>query len=260
MSPLLVGFFRVAIAAPCLCLAARWLGGPHPGADRGDRGRLLVAGVAMGAFQAFYFWGVAKTSVAVGSLVAICSAPALHHGPGRRCCSGSASTAGPGPLCWPGSRAPRCSRSGPTGSAASAGLPGRRGAGARRRALVRHLRGDGEGRRPSRGAADRRRADLLDRGAHAPPACSSWSGRWPTRAAWALLAYLGVVPTAVAYVLYVLGLRTTRVAVSGVLTLVGAPDGDAPRRPVLRGPARARSARSAPALLLSAVLGLTTRR
>ena len=28
MSPLLVGLIRVAIAAPCLCLAARWLGGP----------------------------------------------------------------------------------------------------------------------------------------------------------------------------------------------------------------------------------------
>ena len=27
MSPLAVGFLRVAIAAPCLCLAAVWLGG-----------------------------------------------------------------------------------------------------------------------------------------------------------------------------------------------------------------------------------------
>jgi DME family drug/metabolite transporter len=38
--------------------------------------------------------------------------------------------------------------------------------------------------------------------------------------AWALLAYLGVVPTALAYVLYVAGLRTTPVTVSSVLTLV----------------------------------------
>ena len=28
MSPLLVGLIRVAVAAPCLCLAARWLEGP----------------------------------------------------------------------------------------------------------------------------------------------------------------------------------------------------------------------------------------
>jgi DME family drug/metabolite transporter len=32
--------------------------------------------------------------------------------------------------------------------------------------------------------------------------------------------YLGVVPTAAAYILYVLGLRTTPVTVSGVVTLV----------------------------------------
>ncbi|MGH7358144.1 MAG: EamA family transporter, partial [Candidatus Rokuibacteriota bacterium] len=75
VSPLLVGFFRVAIAAPLLCVAGRSLGGPIRVADRGDRVRLLVAGLAMGAFQVFYFAGVAKTSVAVGSLVAICSAP-----------------------------------------------------------------------------------------------------------------------------------------------------------------------------------------
>ena len=49
--------------------------GPIRVADRGERVRLLVAGLAMGAFQVFYFAGVAKTSVAVGSLVAICSAP-----------------------------------------------------------------------------------------------------------------------------------------------------------------------------------------
>ena len=77
MSPLLVGFLRVAIAAPCLCLAARWLGGPIRLPERGDRGHLLVAGLAMGVFQACYFLGVAKTSVAVGSLIAISSAPLL---------------------------------------------------------------------------------------------------------------------------------------------------------------------------------------
>jgi drug/metabolite transporter, DME family len=77
MSPLLVGFLRVAIAAPCLCLAARSLAGPIRLPGRGDGARVLVAGLAMGAFQACYFWGVAKTSVAIGSLIAICSAPLL---------------------------------------------------------------------------------------------------------------------------------------------------------------------------------------
>lgn len=44
---------------------------------------------------------------------------------------------------------------------------------------------------------------------------------WPSAdaRAWTLLAYLGVVPTAVAYILYVVGLRTTPVTLSGILTL-----------------------------------------
>ena len=69
MSPLIVGFLRVAIAAPCLWLTARWLGGPIRIASRRDWTRLLVAGIAMGMYQPFYFWGVAMTSVAVGSLI-----------------------------------------------------------------------------------------------------------------------------------------------------------------------------------------------
>jgi drug/metabolite transporter, DME family len=76
---------------------------------------------------------------------------------------------------------------------------------------------------------------------------------------WALLVYLGVVPTCAAYILYVLGLRTTRVTVSGVLTLVE------PLTATLLGvfffgdrlgPVGALGA----ALLISAVLGLTIRR
>src|SRR4249919_1948415 len=77
MSPLIVGLLRVAIAAPFLWLAARWLAGPIRIGSRGDWKRFLVAGVAMGVYQPLYFWGVAMTSVAVGSLIAICSAPLL---------------------------------------------------------------------------------------------------------------------------------------------------------------------------------------
>ena len=45
---------------------------------------------------------------------------------------------------------------------------------------------------------------------------------WPAANSrgWALLAYLGVVPTAATYALYAIGLRTTPVTVSGVLTLL----------------------------------------
>src|SRR3989442_436834 len=77
MSPLLVGFFRVAFAAPVLVVTARILPRPLPPTTPGDRLRLLAGGLAMGAYQACYFWAVAKTSVAVGSLIAICSAPLM---------------------------------------------------------------------------------------------------------------------------------------------------------------------------------------
>jgi DME family drug/metabolite transporter len=76
---------------------------------------------------------------------------------------------------------------------------------------------------------------------------------------WALLAYLGVVPTAVAYVLYVVALRTTRVTVSGVLTLVE-PLTATLLGVVFFGDRLGLAGAVGAALLLSAVLGLTTRR
>ena len=39
-------------------------------------------------------------------------------------------------------------------------------------------------------------------------------------ATWALLAYLGLVPTTLAYMAYVVGMRTTPVAVSGIVSLI----------------------------------------
>jgi DME family drug/metabolite transporter len=219
VSPLLVGFFRVAIAAPLLCLAGWWLGGPVRVPARGDRGRLLVAGLAMGAFQVFYFAGVAKTSVAVGSLVAICSAPIFI-------------TMLAAPLL--GERI-----DGRTWGALGAGIAG---------AALLTIGPHGLGRLPPAFVGGVLLAlgggvsyavyavmvkDLVRRVPPLAVAALTFSiaalsllpvlsvERPPADArAWALLLYLGVVPTAVAYVLYVLGLRTTSVVASGVLTLV----------------------------------------
>lgn len=66
VSPIVVGFYRVAIAAPFLCLATWWLGGSSRAPDRGGRGRLLVAGLAMGASRVSYFAGVARTRPVFG--------------------------------------------------------------------------------------------------------------------------------------------------------------------------------------------------
>jgi len=79
-SPLLVGWARMAIAAPCLLLAAalapspsRGLRGWHPR----DLGKAALLGAAMAAYQVCYFWAVPRTGVALTALFAICSAPLL---------------------------------------------------------------------------------------------------------------------------------------------------------------------------------------
>ena len=219
MSPLLIGFFRVAIAAPCLCVAAWGLGGPLRVPDRHDRARLLAAGLAMGAFQAFYFWGVAKTSVAVGSLVAICSAPlfitvlaALLLGEridGRTWSALVTGVAGAALL----TLGPRGLGQLPPGFLGGVGLA--LGAGVSYAVYAVTVKGAVGRVAPlaiaaltfSVAALSLLPALVLER------PIAGVTG-------WVLLAYLGVVPTAAAYILYVIGLRTTSVVVSGVLTLV----------------------------------------
>jgi DME family drug/metabolite transporter len=219
MSPLLVGLIRVAVAAPCLCLAARWLEGPIRLPPRQDLGRLLVAGLAMGTFQACYFWGVAKTSVAVGSLIAICSAPlfiallaAVFLGEridGRTWGALLAGITGATLLTIGPHGFGRLS----PGFLAGIGLA--LGAGVSYATYAVMVK------------------DVLRRVPPLTVAALTFTVaalsllpvllvEWPSAdaRAWSLLVYLGVVPTAAAYILYVLGLRTTPVTVSGVLTLV----------------------------------------
>ena len=218
MSPLLVGFFRVAIAAPVLLLAARAAGGPIRVPAGGERWRLVAGGVAMGAYQVCYFWGVAKTSVAVGALIAICSAPLFMIGLAAL---------------WLGERVSRA-----TGLALAAGVTG---------AALLSVGPHGLGVLPAgflEGVALALGAGLAyavyavvvkDVGARLPPlpiaAVTFWiaalvllpalaTGAAAGPATWALLAYLGLVPTALAYVCYVVGMRTTPVAASGVLSLI----------------------------------------
>ncbi len=87
LGPLLVGWARLAIAAPCLLAAAalepgRPAGAPRPLLDLAawrarDLGPLLLTGLAMAGYQVCYFWAVTLTGVAVTALLAICSAPVM---------------------------------------------------------------------------------------------------------------------------------------------------------------------------------------
>jgi drug/metabolite transporter, DME family len=219
LSPLLVGFFRVAIAAPCLLLAARAVGGPIRLPAGGERWRLVAGGIAMGAYQVCYFGGVAKTSVAVGALIAICSAPLLMIGLAALVLGERVGRATSAALVA-GVTGAALLTVGPHGAGAQpAGFPG------------------GVGLALGAGLAYAVYAVIVkDVVARLPPlliaALTFWvaalvllpalaTGRATGGpATWALLAYLGVVPTALAYVGYVAGMRTTPVAVSGILTLL----------------------------------------
>lgn len=219
MSPLLVGFFRVAIAAPCLLLAARALGGPLRLPLPGDRVRVLIAGLAMGSYQVCYFWGVAKTSVAVGALIAICSAPLMIvvlAGVllGERVTPTTAAALGAGitgtALLTVGPHGLGVLPPGFLGGvllALGAGLS---------YAVYAVMVKDVVARFPPLVLA----ALTFSVAALAltPALAAERVAAGPT--AWVLLGYLGVVPTALAYILYTIGLRTTPVTVSGILTLL----------------------------------------
>lgn len=84
VSPLLVGWSRLAIAAPVLVLAAAGVGrfgAPHPSRrpwpSLADLPLCAALGVAMAAYQVCYFRAVTLIGVAPAALLAICSAPLL---------------------------------------------------------------------------------------------------------------------------------------------------------------------------------------
>src|ERR1700730_19004265 len=79
-SPFLVGWARMAGAAPCLLLATAVLRPPAPGEGRWsllDVALTALLGVTMAAYQVCYFWAVPRTGVALTALLAICSAPLM---------------------------------------------------------------------------------------------------------------------------------------------------------------------------------------
>lgn len=75
-SPVAVGAARIAVGAAVLLLVARLLRS-HEGALRWPRRELAVAGLSVAAYQLSFFAAVADTGVAIGTVVALGSAPAF---------------------------------------------------------------------------------------------------------------------------------------------------------------------------------------
>jgi DME family drug/metabolite transporter len=73
---LVIGAARMLIGAILLLIAAWWAAGSLR-VDRADRGRCVVLGLCMAAFQATYFSAVTLVGIAIAALIAICGAPLL---------------------------------------------------------------------------------------------------------------------------------------------------------------------------------------
>ncbi len=78
VTPLFVGFLRLALAVPALLALSLLFVGWRTFAFRGrDLGIVLLIGVTMALYQLFYFTAVATTGVAIATLVTICTAPLI---------------------------------------------------------------------------------------------------------------------------------------------------------------------------------------
>ena len=223
-SPLLVGWARMASAAPCLLLAIALV--PPRTTARGewrppDWAKTALLGAAMAAYQVCYFWAVPRTGVALTALLAICSAPLMIAAGAALTLKErpSAATLAALPLAVAGAAmvlaGPRAAGAAPPGFAA--GVLSALGAGLSYAVYAVTAKG------LLRRAAPLPLAALtftlaallltpvlaLERGAAAQLA-----------AGWPLLLYLGVVPTAAAYVVFGAGLRRVTATTAGVATLL----------------------------------------
>ncbi|OGK85913.1 MAG: hypothetical protein A2X52_16605 [Candidatus Rokubacteria bacterium GWC2_70_16] len=228
--PLLVGWARLAVAAPCLLLAA-WISGRRAAiavparASRpwtaADTASCLVLGAAMAAYQVCYFRAVTLTGVAVAALLAICSAPlmiALLAG----AFLGERLTAGVGLSLAMAVSGTALLVVGPRGLgevsggfglgallALGAGLSYAAYAVAAKRLLARMA--------PLRQAA----ATFTLAALLLAPALLAERAVWaPLAAGWPLLLYLGLGPTALSYALFTTGLARVPATAAGIATLL----------------------------------------
>ncbi|WBB70234.1 EamA family transporter [Micromonospora sp. WMMD812] len=221
LNPVAIGFHRLAIAALVLTAVAAARLRPMLAALRATPLPLLFTGVGLGLYQALYFAAVALAGVGVATVVSLGLAPVLT-------------------AAWESvrvRRAPRPVRLGTLG-AAVVGLVLITGAAAQPtaaapRPLLGLLAAAGSGlgyaattivsRNVSRHTAPMTLTTIsmvIGALALAPFALAAGAAVPVRPDVVALLLYLGVVTTAIAYALFYAGLRTTEGSVAAVLTLV----------------------------------------
>jgi DME family drug/metabolite transporter len=223
-SPLVVGWARMAGAAPCLLLAQALARPALPTRDDWrprDWAKAALLGATMAAYQVCYFWAVPRTGVALTALLAICSAPlmiaagaalTLKERPGPTTLAALALAVAGAAMVLAG---PRAAGDAPPGFAAGAFAA----LGAGLSYAVYAVTAKGLLRRvaplPLAALTFTLAAILLT-----PVLVLERRAAAQLAAGWPLLLYLGVVPTAAAYVVFGAGLRRVTATSAGVATLL----------------------------------------
>jgi DME family drug/metabolite transporter len=215
--PLVIGFFRLALAVPLLAVWCWIRLGPatfhFPGRDLL---RILALGGSIAVYQVFFFAAVAEIGAALAALITICSGPVLV-GLGAVFLLGETFTRRLGVALGFGL----------LGAGLLVGVPSDRGnligilfaaiAALAYAAFVLFSR--------MLAKHDPGKIIVVGFGSGAifiaPFALVSGAeiGAWPA-SVWALLLYIGLVPTALAYLLYFRGMRSTPATAASVLALV----------------------------------------
>src|SRR4051812_25955092 len=223
-TPATVGAARIVAGALLLAAAAAAVsrrsapGRPRVPVGRGDRVPLLAAGVAVAAYQLCFFAAVDRTGVAVGTVVALGSAPALA-GLGGRLVDGTPLTRLWGAATALGATGVALLALGGGAGAAvdPAGVALAVGAGASYAAFTlatRRLLVGGHGDEVVMAATFTVGALLL------APVLATGGGGWlVSPGGLALALWLGAVPTAAGYLLFARGLRHLSAGETATLTL-----------------------------------------
>jgi len=218
IQPLTVGFFRLALSVPLLLLLGWWWLGRGLLRWHGPRLALILISLAMASYQVCYYGAVYRTGVTVATLITLCLAPLMVAGlsalwlgerltaaVGRALGLALAGTvllvgfpAGEIPVAWTGVALAL----GAALSYAVLTVTGRAIA-ARAHPFQTIVLGFGGG------------ALLL-----LPPALGQGLSLDYPASVWLLLLYLGLVPTALAYVLFFGGMRSTPATVASILSLM----------------------------------------
>ncbi|MFQ3662032.1 MAG: EamA family transporter [Chloroflexaceae bacterium] len=219
-NPLSIGFLRLLIAAPALLLVSRIIVGPaFWRVQRPHLWMMTLIGVAFAAYQLCYFAALPRLGVAAAVMINICSAPmftavlaGLFLRERLQWVTGAALVGAIGGTALLVGGAPTA-----RGAELWMGAALALSAGLCYSLVVLGSRVVAPHYHPLQPIS---MAFTLGAAVLLPPALASGLVIAYPPAGWALLLYLGLVPTAFAYVLYLRGLRTVSATVAAIATLL----------------------------------------